>query len=85
MSDPGFDLAAVDSVQSQLQSMHASMSPPEQAVLEAVLGLAAQGAGSATADERAIIIVGGKQSDFLIPLNPEVLAGLNPQPLPPHE
>ncbi|WP_298457875.1 hypothetical protein [uncultured Cellulomonas sp.] len=79
----------VRAVQSRLQELFDSM-PPEQAdVLEAVVAgtplevreeppLGADGA-----DEVSIIVVGGRRRGWIVFDVGEILAELNPQPLPP--
>jgi hypothetical protein len=78
--------ASVESVQGKLQALYEGLPDHEKPVLETLLAHAAEGsqlsAGGA-GEEQSIIIVGGRPERLHIPLNPGVLVGLNPQPIPP--
>ncbi|MDQ6784362.1 MAG: hypothetical protein M3063_13170 [Actinomycetota bacterium] len=81
---------AINAVQGKLQNLFASLDDQQRPVLETLLLHAAAGTGGPAsetdrgADDRSIIIVGGRSGQqFLVPLDPSVLVGLNPQPLPP--
>jgi hypothetical protein len=83
-----FEMApvSVESVQAKLQAFYEDLSDDEKPVLETLLAHAAEGSQSAAStpgQEQSIIIVGGRPERLHIPLNPGVLAGLNPQPIPP--
>jgi hypothetical protein len=78
--------SSVESVQGKLQAFYEGLPDHEKPVLETLLAHAAEGshlAASQSGDEQSIIIVGGRPERLHIPLNPGVLAGLNPQPIPP--
>jgi hypothetical protein len=78
--------ASVESVQGKLQALYDGLPDDEKPVLETLLAHAAEGsrvsAGS-PGEQHSIIFVGGRADGLQIPLNPEVLVGLNPQPIPP--
>ncbi len=83
-----FEMAStsVESVQAKLQAFYEDLPDDEKPVLETLLAHAAEGSqasASAPGQEQSIIIVGGRPERLHIPLNPGVLAGLNPQPIPP--
>jgi hypothetical protein len=87
MENANLTSANVDAVQTKLQALYEGLPEEEKPVLETVLSHAAEGGrqsvSQATGEERSIIIVGGRTGGLEIPLNPGVLAGLNPQPIPP--
>jgi ABC-type hemin transport system substrate-binding protein len=78
--------ASVESVQAKLQALYEELPDHEKPVLETLLAHAAEGgrvSAGGSGEEQSIIIVGGRPARMHIPLNPEVLVGLNPQPIPP--
>ncbi len=75
---------AIDAVQGKLQNLFESLDDQQQPVLETLLLHAEAGAVADGADDRSIIIVGGRTGQqFRVALDPSVLVELNPQPLPP--
>jgi hypothetical protein len=78
--------ASIKAVQDKLQELYEGLPDDEQPVLETLLAHAAEGSRPAQrnlGEEQSIIIVGGRSEPLNIPLNPGVLVGLNPQPIPP--
>lgn len=78
--------SSVQSVQGKLQALYEGLPNHEKPVLETLLAHAAEGSrvsAKRPGEEQSIIIVGGRPGSLHIPLNPEVLVGLNPQPIPP--
>jgi hypothetical protein len=78
--------ASVESVQNKLQALYEDLPDHEKPVLETLLAHAAEGSrlsAGHSGEEQSIIIVGGRPERLHIPLNPGVLASLNPQPIPP--
>jgi hypothetical protein len=86
MENTDISTASLKAVQGKLQDLYEGLPDHEKPVLETLLAHAAEGSrllqGDA-AEERSIIIVGGRSERLHIPINPEVLVGLNPQPIPP--
>jgi hypothetical protein len=86
MENAEVSAASVKAVQGKLQELFESLPDHEKPVLETLLAHAAAGSRQSQGDpgeERSIIIVGGRSERLDIPINPEVLVGLNPQPIPP--
>lgn len=87
MGPQSLTAASVDAVQTKLQAFYQELPEQEKPVLETLLSHAAHGArqarGQHDGETRSIIIVGGRGQGLEIPLDPGVLAGLNPQPIPP--
>ena len=78
--------ASVKAVQGKLQELFERLPDHEKPVLETLLAHAAEGSRQSqrnAGEEQSIIIVGGRSERLDIPINPEVLVGLNPQPIPP--
>jgi hypothetical protein len=78
--------ASVKAVQSKLQELYEGLPDQEKPVLETLLAHAAEGSRLRQrnpGEEQSIIIVSGRSQPLNIPLDPEVLVGLNPQPIPP--
>jgi hypothetical protein len=78
--------ANIEAVQGKLQELYEGLSDAEKLVVETLLAHAAEGSRLAQrnpGEEESIIIVGGRSQPLNVPLNPEVLVGLNPQPIPP--
>lgn len=81
---------AVAAVQSRLQGLYESLPAEQRPVLETLFAHAATGGAAfeepGSSAQHSIIIVGGHTDTGLaIPLNPGILASLNPQPIPPGE
>lgn len=90
MPDQSLNQEDVAAVQSKLQGLYESLSAQQRSVLDTLLAHAADGGAAfqerGTAAQHSIIIVGGHTGpELAIPLSPEVLASLNPQPIPPGE
>lgn len=86
MDESGMAPESVAAVQGKLQSMYDGLPDHEKPVLETLLAHAARGSGRSAeqpGESRSIIIVGGRAGRLQVPLDPEVLVGLNPQPIPP--
>lgn len=78
--------ANVEAVQGKLQEFYEGLPDHEKPVLETLLAHAAEGnrlSQRSPGEAQSIIIVGGRSERLDIPLNPEVLVGLSPQPIPP--
>jgi hypothetical protein len=86
MENTEVSTASIKAVQGKLQELYEGLPDHEKPVLETLLAHAAEGSRLTQGnpgEEQSIIIVGGRSDRLHIPLNPEVLVGLNPQPIPP--